>query len=144
MRHFSILLLLPLMLGCSISSSNIDNDPYYSYKDIEDKIIENDDIFNQLLSKYLVYVYSETCGYCQQIKQQIISYAISDDHFFITEFSDKFVVSSYVEDTIGIKDFDHLKILGTPTLLCIQDGLLMLNISGKTNILSYLSIYIDN
>lgn len=98
------------------------------------------EIFSQNQETYCTYIYSQSCGYCQQLKQDVLSYALSVDNFYFLEYSDDVILTNNIEKTIGIQKIDQLAILGTPTILEIKNKVLTKNIAGKKKISEYLSI----
>ena len=137
---------IPIMLlavGCkkvnSISPSiSSQESAALDYDLVIDKIISWDEALSQSLEKYNVYVYSLTCGHCREIKETVISKAIERNDIYFIEYSKSIPVSEDVSDTIGKNDITEIFILGTPTLLVVENGVLIDNLAGKNAILKAL------
>ena len=132
-----------LVLGCksnrtSINSESIEEEIVYDYDLVIDKTINWSDIFNQQLEKYLVYVFSETCGHCNEIKEDIIKQALVREDFFFVSYSKEISASEDVTNTIGKSKISEISILGTPALLGVENGILISNVAGQKAILQAL------
>ncbi len=137
-------LLLPLLILIS-NCSNVDSQSSkkslisYEYSDIEHLTIE----WNQILSldgTYFVYVYSQTCGHCKEIKSEVLNYAIDNEgSMYFVEYSKDIPILEVVDFTLGVTNYEDVGILGTPTLLEVIDHTLIHNIAGKDRILLSLS-----
>ena len=105
------------------------------YDVIKDKEISWNDLLVQDKELYSVYVYSLTCGHCNEIKQEVISYALNRDDFYIVEYSENIPICDGQEEQ-GEKDkLEEICIFGTPSLLFINGGVLVKNIAGSKAIL---------
>ena len=109
----------------------------------EQNIVVNQQIswletLNQKENHYLVFIYSETCGYCHDMKDEIIDFAESDilkTYFINTKKSEVPITPEIIENT---KDVNELSIIGTPTILEIENGTAISNIAGIDKCLSFL------
>lgn len=136
MKLFTLFLTL-FLTSCSFGTSHLKE---YDYDDaIEFKIAANQ-IFNLAKRGYYVYIYSLTCGHCNLIKQEILTYCLSEKYpTYLVEFQSDMKICSDVSFTYGISNYDDLYILGTPTLLEILDGKLITNIAGSSSILNFIN-----
>lgn len=130
-----LFLMCTLLCGCTPMTNSID----YEYDDVLDKHIQFGDIFT-MENDYFIYIYMIRCYHCNLIKNQMIEYSMKYDNFYFLECPDEISISNDVSHTIGIKTLSELSINGTPTLLMIEDKMLVLNISGSVKILNYLDI----
>ena len=143
-KNFLILLLTFIIISCSarandISVNKTDN---LSYETIEDKVISWDDVFLQADDFYLVYFFSETCGHCNAIKMDIISYYLAkiEPMYFVKNPSkDEYYASSSYK-IIGITNSKDLRIYGVPGLLEIEDWTVLNYHFGEKQILDYLTV----
>ena len=76
------LILLSMALLTSCSTGVVEEVPTvivpeYDYSITKDDQIKWNDLFSQKEERYLVYFYSEYCGYCKSIKQEVLSYYLS-------------------------------------------------------------------
>ena len=71
-------ILLTLLSSCSIRN---DSDLIYEdYNQLEEYQITWRDLFSQSNSEYFVYIYSLSCLHCQNIKEEVISFVISEKY----------------------------------------------------------------
>ncbi|MBO6280435.1 MAG: hypothetical protein J6M95_02515 [Bacilli bacterium] len=130
-------LLLVFITGCapvSKTSSQIN----YDYEDVGTHISWSD-VFNQEDKTYLVYFYSLTCGYCKEIKQEILLFYFStDEKMYFVETSTEAVFKKG-NNLIGMKNIDDFYIFGTPFLIKIINGALSEYYSGIAQILDYIN-----
>lgn len=129
--------LMILVSACS-KSEIIKQD--YSYNDLESYLIKWNDLFNQKESDYLVYIYDEKCGHCEDIKKEIIPYILNIRRtiFCINEPKD-YVIGFDIESTIGVYSIESFFILGTPTLVEIKNHKVNKNIAGVSKIRDFIS-----
>ena len=140
-RFFYLFLLLPLV-GCSKekTESFIEEDSIVShdYSEIENRIIKWPKILSQEDKFYYGYIFSKTCGHCQEIKDKVIDYAIRKNNIYFVEFDNSIPIVGEINSTINATYYEDIGILGTPTLLQIFDHTLIANVAGSKNILSLL------
>ncbi|MBR2507108.1 MAG: hypothetical protein IKB70_09495 [Bacilli bacterium] len=131
---------LTLLSSCSITN---DSDLIYEdYNQLEEYQITWKDLFSQSNSEYFVYIYSLSCLHCQNIKEEIISFVISEKYpTYLIECTKDIPISNNIEDCIGSSSYVDVVIKGTPSLLQIKNGYLILNIAGSKEILSVLDYY---
>ena len=112
----------------------------HNYHEIKDHLISLSDIFIQEEDTYLVYFYSERCGHCNELKQDILSYyfkQITPMYFICTDIE---IVTGPPKDLLGISDINEFYIFGTPFLTLIKDGTVADYYVGKVQILDFISI----
>ena len=133
-------ILLTLLSSCSIRN---DSDLIYEdYNQLEEYQITWRDLFSQSNSEYFVYIYSLSCLHCQNIKEEVISFVISEKYpTYLIEYTKDIPISNNVEDCIGSSSYVEVTIKGTPSLLQIKNGYLILNVAGSKEILSVLDYY---
>ena len=135
-------LIIYLTLILSLSSCGFKTNKIYDYQDVENLKIQWNEVFNLAKVDYFVYIYSQTCYYCVNIKQEIITFALSDKYptYFI-EYTDDIEICYDISKTLLKDNIDEICILGTPTLLDIQNNCLMNNIVGGQKIINFLENY---
>mgnify|MGYP003308482240 CR=1 FL=1 len=132
------------MVQCSNSSSkNIDatiDSSAIDYDYLKEMHVNWFDILNLSINDYYVYIYSKSCGHCNQIKETILNYAL-DDRIILRfcEFTDEIPLKSSINPYEIVCSIDDIGILGTPTLLHINNSCLIYNLAGSNNIVSYLT-----
>lgn len=139
-RALLLMMFSMLFMGCSrstkqISISTSEEVAQYDYDAIKEKAIIWNDLFIVEKETYCTYIYSKTCAHCNEIKQDIISYGLSHDNFYFVEYNKNIPISENIDDTIGKNNVEEISILGTPTLLVIEKGILIKNIAGGKAIL---------
>ena len=139
-KIFLLMGLTFLLVGCkkSVTSSeitSISETIAYDYDVVQEKMIMWNDLFSIEKEKYSTYIYSTRCGHCNEIKQEVISHALNDDSFYFVEYNQNIPITDNVEPTIGKSSVEDISILGTPTLLVIENKILIKNIAGAKAIL---------
>ena len=98
---------------------------------------------NQKEDHYLVFFYSETCAHCHEIMGDVLSFNdanILPMYFLDTKASDtKIPISSNIDLTIGVDNVDDLFIAGTPTILEVKNHIVIANVPGSDNCLTFLN-----
>lgn len=139
MRKFLFLFLLPfLLMGCN------EQEITYSYLDVEDKHLTYEHMFFPTNSHYFIYVYSGGCYVCDSIKQDVISYSLKNENFYfllycheLVPIEEKFDQSSI----IGASESDKIHLIGTPTMLEINEGKISGYYLGSEKILTKLDLF---
>ena len=135
------LFLLPLMTMFLVSCANENKvvAEEHDYSDVSHLLICWNDIFKIKDRKYFVYIYSETCGHCQEIKQDIISYALNHDSFYFIKFNSGIPIINDKNQVIGKDKVEELGIVGTPSMFLIIDHIVEANYVGKKEIIKTLT-----
>ena len=137
---------LILILTCItlLSSCKNKGEVIYDYEDVNERKIQWNEIFFPANTGYFVYIYSNNCGHCMNIKQKIINFIVDDLYpTYIVEFDSNIPISNNVDDTIGATNYNDVKIKGTPTLLMIENHILIMNVAGENQISSIIDYYIN-
>ena len=87
------------------------------------------DIYDRPEEKYVVYYYSEFCGYCNQIKDFMLSFANENDAGIKVYMLD-------VQKITGAYPFEGT--YGTPTIFIVENGIVTYTTSGATSVPEYL------
>ena len=109
----------------------------------QEEIIKNKEIpwleaLNQKENHYIIFVYSETCGHCHDMMDEIIDFAKSDilvTYFINTRKNEVPISREIIENTT---DITELSILGIPTILEIESKTVIKNIAGIDKCLTFL------
>ncbi len=109
----------------------------------QEEIIKNKEIpwleaLNQKENHYIIFVYSETCGHCHDMIDEIIDFAKSGilvTYFINTRKNEVPISREIIENTT---DITELSILGTPTILEIESKTVIKNIAGIDKCLTFL------
>lgn len=113
-----------------ISKVPLDHD----YDEIKEFELSFDSIFEPLEKSYFVYFYSLTCSHCTQIKNFIIEKAIETREIYFVKASNQIILKDDVLSTIGAGKIDDIGILGYPSLLKIENKIVIKNVAGITPI----------
>ena len=87
-----------------------------------------DDVENQEEGTYLVYYYSTTCGFCNQIKEEVLAFADENDKN----------LKVYMLNAKEVPTDDPYDITGTPTMLYIVDNEFEEKIVGAVDVPAFL------
>lgn len=134
-NRFKTLLVTLLITGCAPNEQIVHN-----YHEIKNRLISWNDIFIQEEKTYLVYFYSERCGNCNELKQDILSYYFKDITPMYFVCTDLEVVIGKPIELIGISDINEFYIFGTPFLTLINEQSVADYYVGKDQILDFISI----
>lgn len=131
MKKIMLLFESLLVISCTYHEKQI-------YKEFPyDLLIEWNDVFSQD-GDYYVYFYSEICGHCESIKQEMITWIQNCGHIFIV---DVLKGGTYKNDYEGIKNITNINdlyILGTPTIYGFVNHTINEYYVGTESILKFL------
>ena len=130
---------LAIVVSCSPTRETTNNKNIVE----QEEIIKNKEIpwleaLNQKENHYIIFVYSETCGHCHDMMDEIIDFAKSDilvTYFINTRKNEVPISREIIENTT---DITELSILGTPTILEIESKTVIKNIAGIDKCLTFL------
>lgn len=130
---------LAIVVSCSPSRETTNNKNVIEQEEIiKNQSISWLDALNQKENNYIIFVYSETCGYCHDMMDEIIDFAKSEIlvTYFINSQIYKVPISNEIKENIA--DINQLSILGTPTILEIDNKIVVNNIAGIDKCLNFL------
>lgn len=137
MPKFKTLLFLTLIF----TSCNQEIEPVkHNYLEIKDSLIPWSDVFIQEENSYYVYFYSELCGHCSDIKQDVISFYLKEEYVLYFVCTDYEKVIGPKKDLTGINNTDDFYIFGTPFMVLIEDHIVSEYYAGSGEILELISI----
>ena len=134
-----------MFASCSPAvSEQMSKNAFSEYEIVIDNQIIWSEIFKQKEDRYLVFFYSETCQHCHQIMGDVLAFSeseIIDMYYLNTRNQDiKIPINPATELTIGISVIDELFIAGTPTIIEIKNSVVINNIPGKDECLTFLNM----
>ena len=138
-----LMLILPILLLSSCSIYESTDQSFLSSEEVSinheyDEIVNQkllwNDIFSVAKPTYFVYFYSLVCQNCNSLKNEIIEYAIKNQNIFFVQDSKEFVFGNDITKTIGISDISFFFISGFPTLIEIDNAILVNHVVGVNNI----------
>ena len=130
---------LAIVVSCSPTRDTTNNKSAIEQQEI---IINHQipwlEALNQRDNHYIIFVYSETCGYCHDMMDEIIDFAKSEIlvTYFINSQIYKVPISNEIKENIA--DINQLSILGTPTIIEIDNKIVVNNIAGIDKCLNFL------
>ena len=142
MKKVVFLALSIIMIGCK---SNNKSEKYsikieYDYQDVENLHIKWKDCLSQIENNYYVYIYSETCGHCKEVKPYILKEAIEGmNRIYFISYTNEIPIITNEENLVGASDYTNLGIRGTPTLFEIEEGMLSSCYTGSSLIIETLT-----
>lgn len=138
MKKLFLFLFSLLLIGCS-KNNNGGQSQELDYSIVKTHI-EWADIFNQQEVDYFVYFYSTTCAHCRNIKQQVLTYYLSEKSYLYFICMDK-IDDRYKQpyDIIGICDSNKLYIFGTPFLIEVKNYKVYQYYAGEKSILEFVT-----
>ena len=130
---------LAIVVSCSPIRETTNNKNVIEQEEIiKNQSISWFDALNQKENNYIIFVYSETCGYRHDMMDEIIDFAKSEIlvTYFINSQIYKVTISNEIKENIA--DINQLSILGTPTILEIENKIVVNNIAGIDKCLNFL------
>ena len=110
----------------------------YDYDDVT-RLCKWSDVFKQDEVEYLVYFYSKTCGHCVEIKQEMITFYLSEKvTSYFSEVNEDTVFGSKT-NLIGINKIENFHIFGTPFLVEIKKWTVSNYFAGVNSILEFIN-----
>jgi len=129
-----LLLLLPTLLSCNSGSVEKKEEiPEHYYSEVQDKVVKWEDSLNKD-GEYLLYCFSKTCKYCDEIKNEVIDVALKKKRIY---FCNENIATADLDPstTIGVKDISLLFVRGFPSIITIKNATVIDNVVGKSNVL---------
>ena len=139
------LFMTAMFASCSPAvSEQMSKNAFSEYEIVIDNQIIWSEIFKQKEDQYLVFFYSETCQHCHQIMEDVLAFSeseIIEMYYLNTRNQDiKIPINPATELTIGMSAINELFIAGTPTIIEIKNGVVINNIPGKDECLTFLNM----
>ena len=131
---------LAIVVSCSPAEETMNTKNSFSeYEIVNNKQIPWSDVLSQKEKNYIVFIYTEKCGYCHDMMSEIIAFA--EDDIMPTYFVDALLydIPISADYEAGMTKYADISIAGTPTILEIYDATLIANIPGIDWCLSFLN-----
>ena len=146
--HTLPLVLVAVFTSCSSGKSeSTSKNAIQEYGIVSKQEISLADCLSQIEEDYLIFFHSETCGHCREIIEDVILFAESNiikTYFLNVSKSENKIDRCLREEIeIGIDRVEDLKIVGTPTIIEVENGVTIANIVGKESCLSFLNAQKD-
>ena len=149
MKHVITPLVALILIGCSEPIENTKTvviNEEYDYSITKKRQITWTEVLSKSQSRYVVYFYNEYCGYCSQVKQDILSYYLNslDEMYFVDTVKEKAVYKPNDGMLIGTKSILDFYIIGTPFLVEITDYTVTNWYAGVDSIRLYINTRTNN
>ena len=133
------LALLATVAACSPAHVITSKKTYQDYDIVQSQQIRWLDILNQQEDNYIVFVYSETCGYCHDMLDEIVDFATERilPTYFVNSSINQIKISE--DYGIGATNIVDLSIKGTPSIIEVEDKMVIANAPGIDQCLTYLN-----
>lgn len=132
---------LAIVVACSPAKSPTnDKNTFSEHEIVNQQQITWENIFS-CEGNYLVFFYSETCSYCHEMMENIIDFAKAGylPTYFLDTTQNNVAFNKIGELPMGNVAVEEFFIIGTPTLIEIDDGGITAHIVGLDDCLTYLN-----
>ena len=132
---------LAIVVACSPAKSTAnDKNTFSEYEIVNKQQITWEEIFFKN-DNYVVFFYNETCAYCHEMLNEIIDFASENviPTYFLDTNQNDVVFRKDVKPILYVTSIDDFFIVGTPTILEIKDGVVVANIPGLDECLTYMN-----
>jgi hypothetical protein len=118
----------------------------HDYSEIAEWSIPWSALFTPPEIHYLVWIYSPTCSHCQEIKNEMIDYAIKipKPPLFFVKADATIPKGTNITKTLGADRVEQVFVAGWPTLLEIESGILSGHFLGPDAIRTELATFSMN
>ena len=142
--HICSLFVAAMFVSCSpVKNEQSNKNASTEYELPTEQEIFLKDCLAQNESQYLVFFHSDTCTHCQEIRGDVLSFCeenILKMYFLNTKKpTNEIQTCSREEITLGISGYENLKIVGTPTIIKVENGVTVANVAGKDDCLTLLN-----
>lgn len=125
-----IVLSFGLLTGCEVAG-NLD------YSDFNNRQLTKTNAMEQAEGTYYIYIYSNGCHYCDEIKQEVLSYANKGSiKLYLYNFSSHPVetTSDPTYSNVGATSMLSVRLYGTPTLFKVVDNVITSQYIGYSQV----------
>lgn len=130
MKRWYIVVIVTLLLGMS----GCEGEELLDYSDFEDvRQLSYDAGETKENERYILYYYSENCGHCSDVKQEILTFFQTFDHLNV------YLLDTGAEEVKDVSRYDEF--VGTPSLFIIADGEVIESYVGSQEIRSFIESY---
>lgn len=125
-----IILTLGILAGCEVAG-NLD------YSDFKNRQVTKANAMEQVEETYFIYIYSDGCKFCDEIKQTVLSYADTGSiKLYLYNFS-TYPVETTSDETysnVGATSMLSVRLYGTPTLFKVVDNVITSQYIGYSQV----------
>lgn len=142
--HICLLIGAAMFVSCSPAQNEQSNKNASTEYEIpiEQEIYLTDSL-SQKESQYLVFFHSDTCSHCKEIIGDVLSFC--DENIIKLYFlnikkpTNEIKTCSKEEITIGVNSYEDLQIVGTPSIIKVENGVTTANVAGKEDCLTLIN-----
>lgn len=140
MKSRALLYLIPLLFSCGGASQEKSKEdiPIHNYSEVADRMIDWYSSLSQKDNKYYVYCYSNICKYCDEIKNEVIDISLKHKKNIYFCNSNIRIEELDPSATIGMSNIEDLYIRGFPSLIEVNNAIVMNNTVGKSKVIEIL------
>lgn len=130
MKRWTLVVIVMLLLAVS----GCEDEELLDYSDFEDvRQLSYDAGETKENERYILYYYSENCGHCSDVKQEILAFFQTFDHLNV------YLMDTGAEEVKDVSRYDEF--VGTPSLFIIADGEVIESYIGSQEIRSFIESY---
>ena len=142
--QFCPLLVVAMIASCAPKESQSSNkNASKEYGIVTDQEILLADCLSQKEENYIIFFHSDKCEHCKQIIEDVTEFAtlnILKTYFVnVAKSENKIKICQPIDLTIGVTDVNDLAIVGTPSIVEVENGMTIANAPGKESCLTYLN-----
>lgn len=142
--QFCPLLVVAMIASCTPKESQSSNkNASKEYGIVTDQEILLADCLSQKEENYIIFFHSDKCEHCKQIIEDVTEFAslnILKTYFVnVAKSENKIKICQPIDLTIGVTDVNELAIVGTPSIVEVENGMTIANAPGKESCLTYLN-----
>ena len=142
--QFCPLIVVAMIASCTPKESQSSKqNASKEYGIVTDQEILLADCLSQEERNYIIFFHSDKCEHCKQIIDDVIEFAaenILKTYFVnIAKNENKIKICQPIDLTIGVTDVNELAIVGTPTIIEVEEGMTIANAPGKESCLMFLN-----
>ena len=142
--QFCPLLVVAMIASCTPKESQSSNkNASKEYGIVTDQEILLADCLSQKEENYIIFFHSDKCEHCKQIIEDVTEFAslnILKTYFVnVAKSENKIKICQPIDLTIGVTDVNDLAIVGTPSIVEVENGMTIANAPGKESCLTYLN-----
>ena len=142
--HICSLIVAATLVSCSpVQNEQSNKNASTEYEIPFEQEIYLKDSLSQNEKQYLVFFHSDTCSHCNEIMGDVLSFC--DENIIKLYFlnikkpTNEITICLKQEIVIGIDKYEDLKIVGTPTIIKVENGVTTANVAGKEDCLTLLN-----
>ena len=143
--RFLALLPIVLLASCGTPEESSSGYPEHEYAEVADLMITYEQYFTISENEHFIYFFQDTCHSCQEIKNEVIDFALNKYAEIYFVYATEEIPSHYtyeeINQSLGSNKIEDVFVRVTPQLVLIKDGKIEKNIIRNIYIEEELSHY---